>query len=291
MGRNQSKTMLRQQPKPTLSQNAKRAVSFTIKEENRGNNKMTFILILILGLILSVATVLLNMSIIITVLTWLIPAVAIGYSMATSKDVMKARDEFYERVVAVKRDKMGLVRGKDVNGPLTDEVLVRKWVDLTIPDNLLIKMPESFDAIRESQFMSAFNEKMSANGRWVADRDDEEYGGFNYQKGYAVLKRVKPLPRRADWHEKWVLNDRVAWSFFPLAIGSENGVPVIDPETGEEVHVLGFALGSHQNKLADKMGFQVGDEITSSPQVLIAGGTGGGKSLDISTPIQIVDTE
>ena len=90
------------------------------------------------------------------------------------------------------------------------------------------------------------------------------------------------------WDEHYIINENIAWSFFPLGLGVEGGVLLENPETGEMEHVLGLDLNGNQVKLAKKKGLTIGNELVRSPQTLVGGQTGGGKALSLDTEILIL---
>ena len=152
-------------------------------------------------------------------------------------------------------------------------------------------MPTDFDILSVDGFLESFNLVFGGNGQWIADVDDKQYSGFDFNAGVAAIKVSGKLPPMAMWSEMYLDKKDIHWSYFPLALGSENGVPIVNKETGETEHVLGFAVNSGQEKLSKKNGVQIGPEVTSSPQILIAGGTGGGKSLSSKTAVRVIKKE
>ena len=76
----------------------------------------------------------------------------------------------------------------------------------------------------------------------------------------------------ATWDKRYLEDPTIQWSFFPLGISSKGGVPLINPETGEEERIVGFDLTGDQRKYCDKNKLHVDSDITASPMTLIAGG-------------------
>lgn len=293
MYRTQSKwSIIKEYTRFTLKEDKRSAKVF--KRELKATNSFVYIVIYVLGLLLSVAAGLLNnLSLFVIALIFLMTSQM--FSNVTSKPILKKRREIIESMIIKKRAGMGLFTdGKGEVDP-SNEIVVRDWgEDLMSPRSILLTMPPTFSPMSQANFMESWNEIFNSNGVWVSDMLDEEYPGFDFNAARATIRTVKPLPRRADWHEKYLFNEGIAWSFFPLAVGSENGVPIdVIGDTGEveSVHVLGFALNSEQQKLSGKLGVQLGPDTVSAPQVLISGGTGGGKALAGDTKIRVIRDE
>ena len=108
---------------------------------------------------------------------------------------------------------------------------------------------------------------------------NEDFKGWDTTKGGVVIKLEEPLPSKAPWDAWYIEHPDIQWSFFPLGLSTRGGVPLVNPNTGVEERVVGISLDNEQRKYGDKKGLALGDEISSSPMSLIAGATGGGKSV------------
>lgn len=289
-GRRRSNTAISQQASEGFNARLRKRTEFTMRDPRTEPipYRIVFIGIYILGGIVAILGGFLG-KFIFLLLAWGISAGGMAYSYITADPIVTERDKVIERMVSLKQSKMGLMSDNKTSPDPNQELRVIEWNDnLIAPKRLHLYMPTTFDNLQITGFLESFNLIFGSNGRWIENLNDEEYQGFDFNAGVASLRTSAPLPQRADWHERYLLNERIHWSFFPLAIGSENGVPVINEETGKQEHILGFAVNSGQNKLASKQGFKIGAEIVAAPQILIAGGTGGGKSLSVDTLVVTV---
>jgi hypothetical protein len=209
------------------------------------------------------------------------------FAYFSANKIVSERDAVLKRMMELKQSKMGLMnKDRSVMPDPNMEFKVSEWAeDFINPIKMQIFMPTDFDLLSVDRFMESFNLIFGGNGQWVAD--DAE-GGFDFNAGIASLKVSPKLPERADWNIRYLSEEDIHWSFFPLALGSENGVPVFNEETGQTERVLGFAVNGGQEKFSKKKGVNIGPEITSAPQILIAGGTGGGKSLHSQTKVKVI---
>lgn len=277
MGRKRSATALRAESmKEGFNTKLSKRIKFTMKDPRKKPipYKMTFYGIYFTGAILAgVAGFLLSWKIML--ISLIVAYSAFVFSYATSDKLIKQRDETLKRMLEVKGSKMRFMQ-KDKGIPPTpaSEFKVLEWSeDLTFPTKLHLYMPTDFDILEVDKFLESFNLVFGSNGQWISDDSDEQYGGFDFNAGVGAIRVSTPLPKRADWHERYLNEDDIHWSFFPLALGSENGVPVFNEELQQTERVLGFAVNGGQEKLSSKKGVVIGKEVTSSPQALIAGGT------------------
>lgn len=211
----------------------------------------------------------------------------IGYGMKSAHPVITTRKTAMKRMFEIALSK-GLVP-KGITTP-QEEVTVLEWNDLTKPQKVEFKVSDTFSDDGQEGFQKQFNQIFGMETTWVPS-DDPETGasGWDYDKGQVTLYAVPPLPRLAPWEARYVLDPAVAWSFFPLALGVENGIELVNPETGEKENVLGFDVSGEQDKYSKKAGIKQAGKITTSPMALVAGGTGGGKSLAVETKVEVLD--
>lgn len=278
LGRKRSATAIRAQvEKEGLNRKIRKRVKFTMRDPRKkpAPFKIIFISIYLFGAVISVVAGF-SESLATFIFSLFIAYSAIIFSYVTANKVVSERDAVLKRMMELKGSKMRFVtRDKGVTPSVDSEFQVAEWADdLVSPKKLYIYLPTDFDILQVDGFLESFNLIFGKNGQWVADDTDERYGGFDFNSGVAAIKTSTPLPQRADWHERYLNPKDIHWSFFPLALGSENGVPVYNEDLGITEHVLGFAVNGGQEKLSKKNGVVLGREVTSSPQILIAGGTG-----------------
>lgn len=219
---------------------------------------------------------------------------AIGYTMffitmATgirlSDSLIRTREKVFSKMFEIAKAKLGQSAEYDEQPQAVIQVL--DWVDYIKPNKVVFDVPTTFGAEQQEGFMKQFNQVFGTETAWVPS-DDPESGkpGWDYEEGKVTIHAVPPLPRSASWSEHYVLAEGIAWSFFPIGLGVENGVELPNPETGVIENVLGFDVSGEQEKVGSKAGLKVSQTITTAPMAFIGGGTGGGKSLDLNTPIR-----
>lgn len=215
---------------------------------------------------------------------------SIIYGYKSADKLLKTREAIYARMFSIARTKLGQ-NAEHENNPQA-VIRVTEWRDFIKPQKVEFDIPDAFGDEGMEAFMKQFNQNFGRETAWVP-ADNEETGdpGWDFDKGVVTISAVPPLPRTAPWDEHYVLADGVAWSFFPIALGVEHGLELPNPKTGEVENVLGFDLSGEQSKVAEKFGLKMSQAITTSPMALIAGGTGGGKSLSLDTMIKVVSQE
>lgn len=283
---------------PPLSKKMSRRVGFTMKQDTRPlsksismSHRAMFFAIWALGLITVIAgAYMANWQVI--VLGFLIFFVAVGFSSSTAKKVLDKRDKIERRVYETVNVKMAY--GAEGEADPKSKVRITKWENFIEPRGIECEIPVSFSPDQQQEFMRHFNNQLSFISEdersWVPDfNPTEKKKGWDYGEQLLTLRTVPPLPGIAMFHEDYILGDRIAWSFFPLGLAVSDGVEVPDPENPEEMqNVVGIDLSGAQKKLGKDKGFYVSDKLERAPQVFIGGGTGGGKSLKVSTLIPVV---
>lgn len=218
---------------------------------------------------------------------YLFPVIAAYYAYFASRAMLDEQRKSLQRLFDTKKASMGLVSSPSDNN-FDAEFKILKWgKDKVSFDQILLYIPTQFDQLATGSFLEKINQNFGGDTAWVADEESDTHG-WDFVGGKVTIKRTPALPGRADWNAHYLLNDRIAWSFFPLGLGTGGGVPLKNPKTGKEEHVLGFDLQGLEPKLAKKQGFDVGPEIVAAPMSLVSGGTGGGKSLAETTPVSRV---
>lgn len=212
------------------------------------------------------------------------------YGYISADRLMKAREAIYTRMFAIARTKLGQSVEHEINPQAV--IRITDWRDFIKPQKVEFDIPDSFGEEGTEAFLKQFNQLFGKETAWVPS-DDPETGdpGWDFEKGVLTIHAVPPLPGSAPWSEHYVLGDGVAWSFFPIGLGVENGLELPNPKTGEIEHVLGFDLSGEQAKVAGKFGLKMSQAITTSPMALIAGGTGGGKSLSSDTKVRVFNVK
>lgn len=291
-GRRLSKSALRAQAeKEGFNRKLSKRVQFTLRDPRNKPIpfRLVFLLIYFAGAGVSVAGGFTENA------GFLALAIPISYfsmffAYISANGVVSERDVVSKRMLELKGSKMRFVdREKGAITRPESEFRILEWdEDLTSPKKMHIYMPTDFDILEVDRFLESFNLIFGSNGQWIADTDDKDYGGFDFNAGVAAIKVSGRLPQIAMWHERYLSSKDIHWSYFPLALGSENGVPVYNEELDKVEHVLGFAVNSGQEKLSKSNNVAIGPEITAAPQILIAGGTGGGKALSSDTKVKIL---
>lgn len=213
--------------------------------------------------------------------------VAIIFGVKSADSIIVTRQNVYARMFSIARLKLGQSSEYEANPQAVVRVL--EWNDYVKPTKVEFDVPDSFGAEGEEGFLRQYNQIFGTETTWVPS-DDPEAGtpGWNYSEGKLTIHAVPPLPLMAPWDDHYVLADGVAWSFFPIALGVENGVELPNPETGQNENVLGFDLSGEQIGYGKKFGLNVSPTVTTSPQVFIGGGTGGGKALSVDTLVRVI---
>lgn len=291
-GRKRSATAIRNEAmKEGLNKKASKRIKFTMTDPRKKPIpfRIVFILIYLTGAIIAFVGGF-NSNWMALPISFLAAYIAFIFSIITANKIVSERDVVLKRMLELKGSKMRFVnKDKGYIPTPASEFKVLEWnEDLITPTKMYLYMPTDFDILEVDGFLESFNLVFGGKGQWIADDTDEQYGGFDFNAGVAAIRTSTPLPQIAMWHERYLDPKDVHWSYFPLALGSENGVPVYNEELDIVEHVLGFAVNGGQEKLSKKNGVVLGKEVTSSPQVLIAGGTGGGKALATNTDVKII---
>lgn len=213
--------------------------------------------------------------------------VAYGIAYYSPAKLLQQREELISGIEEIYQD--CIARGK--NPPKGRQAVeVVEWRDLVTPQKIKFFIPKTFSSSGEDGFMTQFNQIYGTETTWVPSFEGDD-NGWDYANSSLVIYAVPPLPRMAPWHERYVLGEGVGWSFFPIALGVENGLELPNEETGQIEHVLGYDVSGKAAKVAEKAGLKMSPRITTAPMVLVAGGTGGGKAHPVDTKIGVVVDE
>lgn len=265
----------------------KEQISYTFKDKRMNtrkgfesiSRKNLFLGILIIGFVVSILGGFLGMIQIILI-GYVLFFVAMIYGIISSKALLTARKNVYQRMF-----ELTTILGQPRDQNPKDIIRILEWDEDQIkPLKVEFDVPTTFSESGEENFQRQFNQIFGQLTTFVphVDPDNDVYG-WDYEKGKVTLKAVPPLPMMAPLDAHYFTDKSIAWSFFPIALGVENGVEMVNPKTKETEHVLGFDLSGDEKEAAKKAGVKLGPEITASPMVFIGGGTGGGKALSIDT--------
>lgn len=260
----------------TYKQKIKREKKFALKEaSNKNVIRLIYVLTILIGPIVAIKTLLWG-----AVLSFFIPYVFIGIVHNMISAELAARDKLISRMLDFKRSKMGLIDNKASIMDYTEEfIILENDPEDKKPSKIRLFLPVNFDPLQANTFLSDFSTQFGRGRPFEIDYEDKEYPGWDTDKGVATISLQAPLPTMAKWDKHYLEDPIVQWSFIPLGLSSRGGLPIKNPETGEIEHVVGFDLDGTQKKYCDKNGIHIGADIIASPMTLIAGVTGGGKSV------------
>lgn len=230
------------------------------------SNKKIFLLLWIVGLLCFLAVAFTGKFVLLG-LGFLFFCIAVGFSLTTASPIIKGRQDILTKMFEIGKSTLGLSAEHAANPGAVIQVL--EWREILKPAKVKFQVPTTFGADSEEGFQRQFNQVFGAETTWVPFNDPETgKPGWNYQDGEVTLKETPPLPQMAPWSEHYVLDEGVAWSFFPLALGVENGVEIVNPKNGETENVLGFDVAGEQAGLSKKLGRACSPTITTSPMAL-----------------------
>src|SRR5574344_433536 len=185
---------------------------------------------------------------------------------------------FVKNFLEFKKKMMGLANPNSSLHTYYYEVDELEWDEEDKPIKMTISIPVGYDS---SQVPILLNRLTTEFGRGRPWEVDEEPGsiGWDNDKKLARLSLEDPLPDIALFDERYIFNEKIKWSFIPLGIGSRGGVVITNPETGEEERVVGYDVSGEESKYLKKIGEHAGPDLMASPHAIMAGVTGGGKSV------------
>lgn len=204
------------------------------------------------------------------------------FGINSSKKLLTQRENMMNQMLEIASARMQVDKSQ---GPYK-VIKIAEWRTPENPGKITIEIPTTFDMSGEKGFETLFNQKFGRVTAWVPDTNySEGIAGWDYEKGILTLRSVPPLPKKAPWDAKYVLHPAIAWSFFPLALGVENGVKIDFGDGSPPEHILGIDFSGEQPDVGAKNGAEVAPSVVRAPMALVAGGTGGGKSFSLSTPV------
>ena len=187
--------------------------------------------------------------------------------------------QWVDSFLQFKKQAMGLVNNQTTLFTYQTEFDVVTWGPDRQPEKIRLFLPVGYDQLQMSQFLEGMSNGFGRGRPWELDNADPDFPGLDMDKRIATIALQAPLPGKAIWTDYWLNNDIVQWSFFPLGLGSKGGLPIPDPENGEEVRLIGFDVNGAQQKFCAKQDIYTGPDIMPSPHAILCGVTGGGKSV------------
>lgn len=210
----------------------------------------------------------------------LYPFVLVSVINGMTKKELEQKDSIINRMLTFKRSAMGLVNANSNILTYTDEFEILEYdEDDNKPSKIRLYLPVNFDPIKASKFLEEFSIQFGRGRPFEIDKNDKDFPGWDTDKGVATIILEEKLPDVAMFDEHYLEDPSVQWSFFPLGIGSKGGIPIKNPKTGKIEHVVGIDVDGTQSKYCKKHNIPIGQDITAAPMTLVAGGTGGGKSV------------
>lgn len=274
--------------RPTLVSKIKKHISFIftnkttlmIKNNDTGvDNKIIFLGIYIIGFIITVILFNINMVLLGIITLLLFPYTAFAYGYISVKKIIEEREKKIKRLCEIAQKKLGY---NDISNPSTI-LKVTEWNDLVMPEKITFYVPTGFDSSGEEGFLRLLNQIFGRNQTWVPDIN---VGGWDYEKGEAHFIVMPPLPTMAPWKEEYAIGPEIAESFFPVALGVEGGIELTDKETGEKIRLLGYDVAGETKDKAKEFGYNADASLMSaSPQILVGGSTGSGKSISLKESV------
>lgn len=208
------------------------------------------------------------------------PFILVSVMNGITKKELEQKDSIINRMLTFKRSSMGLVNANSNVLTYTDEFEILEYdEDDKKPSKIRLYLPVNFDPIRATKFLEEFSIQFGRGRPFEIDKNDKDFPGWDTDKGVATIILEEKLPDVAMFDEHYLEDPSVQWSFFPLGIGSKGGIPIKNPKTGKIEHVVGIDVDGTQSKYCKKNNIPIGQDITAAPMTLVAGGTGGGKSV------------
>lgn len=156
-------------------------------------------------------------------------------------------------------------------------------IDLITPTKIQVNIPPLAKEENLKGFLEQLTERFGKTRDWI--KDTKTGNGWDTSTHTLDVRMTPPIPSMALFHENYLFHEGISPSFFPLALSNDGGIEFPDPiNEGETVHLVGVDLDGDQPKYAEKAGL-IMEPIASAPHVLVTGKTGGGKAIDVNTPV------
>lgn len=189
------------------------------------------------------------------------------------------QQDFVSAFLEFKKKTMGLANTRSSLYTYYYEIDNIQWDEENKPTDFEIYLPVGYDSLQFNTFLDKLSRQFGRGRPFETNNEIAGRLGYDSENRIAIITLQQPLPDLAMFDERYVLNDTVQWSYFPLGIGSRGGIPFIDPTTGGEIRLCGFDVNGAQQKFLKKKGIFVGGDLMPSPHAIMAGVTGGGKSV------------
>lgn len=189
------------------------------------------------------------------------------------------QQDFVNAFLEFKRKTMGLANPKSSLYTYYYEIDNIEWDDENKPTDFDIYLPVGYDDLQFDTFLNKLSAQFGRFRPFEINNEIDGRLGYDSENRVTIVTLQQKLPDMALFDERYLLNEDVQWSYFPLGIGSRGGIPFIDPNTGKEIRLVGFDVNGAQSKYMSKKGIYTGPDLMSSPQALGAGMTGSGKSV------------
>lgn len=156
-------------------------------------------------------------------------------------------------------------------------------IDLMTPTRIQVNIPPLAKEEHLKGFLEQLTERFGRTRDWI--KDTKTGNGWDTSTHTLDVRMTPPIPSMALFHENYLFHEGISPTFFPLALSNDGGIEFPDPiNEGETVHLIGVDLDGDQPKYAEAAGL-VMEPIASAPHVLVTGKTGGGKAIDVNTPV------
>lgn len=189
------------------------------------------------------------------------------------------QQDFVSAFLEFKKKTMGLANPRSSLYTYYYEIDNIQWDEENKPTDFEIYLPVGYDSLQYNTFLDKLSQQFGRSRPFETNNEIAGRVGYDSENRIAIITLQQPLPDIAMFDERYVLNDDIQWSYFPLGIGSRGGIPFKDPNTGEEIRLCGFDVNGAQQKYLKKKGIFVGGDLMPSPHAIMAGVTGGGKSV------------
>lgn len=185
-------------------------------------------------------------------------------------------------------------------------VTVTRWANMTTPLEIVFEVGANFNQkTHGEQLLRQINLLYGQHLTWVehvsyvmeeernnvggTDTHQKVISGFDPNTLTFRIASAPPIPSRAYWRNEYLFHPAISPRFFPLGIGIQGGVELLNEVTGEIEVIHGLDLAGEMTSYAQAAGTSVGQVLSvgAQPHVLIAGVTGSGKAVADQAPIAV----